>query len=790
MPRQKVISASEAARLIPDGAIVTVSSSSALGCPDAVLKAIGERFDAEGRPRNITTLHPIAAGDMWGVKGIDHLAKPGCLARVLAGSYPSGPSSAEPPAIWKMISGDAIPAYNVPSGILFDMHREAAAKRPGVLTQVGMDTFVDPAREGCAMNAKAAAEPIVSRVAFAGQDWLFFPTITPQVAIIRATTADERGNLSYEHEGGILGPVDQALAVRNNGGIVIAQVKRLTMSGTLRPHDVVVPGIFVDFIVVAPDQLQTTHTPYEPAISGEIFRPLSAFETPKFDVAKVITRRVAQELRDGDAVNIGFGISANVPRILIEEGRHGAVTWVIEQGAVGGVPLLDFQFGCASNAEAIVQSPHQFTYFQGGGFDMSLLSFLQIDRSGSVNVSKLGVRPHVTAGVGGFVDITARAKKIVFSGYFSAGAGLEIRDGALSIVKEGKVRKLVEAVEQVSFSGPRAIAQGQDILYVTERCVLRLEPEGVTVVELAPGVGSEARRPGAGRISAASRRGLARDGRGPFPPRADWLDASAALGGSTVSAFVELTFEGPLARLTLKRAEKLNALDRAMIDALGDAARAVEASRDVRVAILSGEGKAFCAGGDIAAWSGLPALEMWRDWTRAGHRAFEALARLRVPLIAALTGHAFGGGLELAAVADIRIAESGIKLGLPESGLGMAPGWSGTQRLVRRFGPSVVRRMALAGAMFSAEEALALGLVDEVTGRGAGVARAEAIAGEIARRGPIAVQMVKAMINVAEGEDRDAPIEGLAGALTALTEDLAEGVAAFRAKRAPNFAGR
>ena len=182
------------------------------------------------------------------------------------------------------------------------------------------------------------------------------------------------------------------------------------------------PGVLVDYIVVAPDQLQTTHTPYEPAISGEIFRPLSSFETPKFDIAKVIARRVAQELRDGDAVNIGFGISANVPRILIEEGRHGAVTWVIEQGAVGGVPLLDFQFGCASNAEAIVQSPHQFTYFQGAGFDMSLLSFLQIDRCGSVNVSKLGVRPHVTAGAGGFVDITARAKKIVFSGYFTAGA--------------------------------------------------------------------------------------------------------------------------------------------------------------------------------------------------------------------------------------------------------------------------------------------------------------------------------------------------------------------------------
>src|SRR5580658_6131514 len=243
MGRPKILTAAEAARLIPDGAIVTVSSSSALGCPDAMLAAIGARFDAEGRPRGLTTLHPIAAGDMWGVKGIDHIAKPGCLSRVLAGSYPSGPSSAEPPRIWRMISDDAIPAYNVPSGILFDLHREAAAKRPGVLTKIGMDTFADSTREGCAMNAKAAAEPIVRRESFAGDDWLFFPTIVPQVAIIRATTADERGNLSYEHEGGILGPLDQALSVRNNGGLVIAQVKRLAQADPIRPPDVVVPGV-------------------------------------------------------------------------------------------------------------------------------------------------------------------------------------------------------------------------------------------------------------------------------------------------------------------------------------------------------------------------------------------------------------------------------------------------------------------------------------------------------------------------------------------------------------------
>jgi len=484
----RVLTADEAAALIPDEAIVTVSSSSGLGCPDAVLAAIGRRFEKSGHPTALTSLHPIAAGDMWGVKGIDHLAKPGLLARILAGSYPSGPSTAEPPAIWKMITGNEIPAYNIPSGILFDMHREAAAMRPGVLTKIGMETFVDPRNQGCAMNERATVEPIVSRVDFDGEDWLYFRSIIPKVAIIRATTADERGNLSYEHEGAYLGPLDQALAVRNNGGIVIAQVKRLVAAGSLKAQQVFVPGILIDAIVVAPDQMQTTQTVYDPAISGEVSRPLSSFKTPPFDVAKVIARRVAQELRHGDAVNLGFGISANVPRILIEEGQHGTVTWVIEQGAVGGVPLLDFQFGCASNAEAIMPSPYQFTYFQGAGFDLSLLSFLQIDRHGSVNVSKLGIRPHVTAGAGGFVDITARAKRIVFSGYFSAGAKLAIAQGKLVIEKEGKVRKLVEEVEHISFSGPRAVAQGQDVTYITERCVMKLTRDGIIVSEIAPGV--------------------------------------------------------------------------------------------------------------------------------------------------------------------------------------------------------------------------------------------------------------------------------------------------------------
>ena len=257
-----------------------------------------------------------------------------------------------------------------------------------------------------------------------------------------------------------------------------------------------------------------------------------------------------------------------------------------------------------------------------------------------------------------------------------------------------------------------------------------------------------------------------------------------------MSPFVDLAFDGPTARITLKRGEKLNALDMDMIRALHEAAVAIDAHGQARVTILSGQGKAFCAGGDIGAWGGMPALEMWRNWTRAGHRAFEALARLRTPVIVALTGHAFGGGLELAAVGDIRVAERGAKLGLPETGLGMAPGWSGSQRLVRRFGGSIVRRMALAGQMLEGEAALNAGLVDELVEVGQGLARAEVLAAGIAKRGPVAVQIVKAMINSAEGEDPDAPIEGLAGGLTAMTQDLAEGVAAFREKRPPTFNDR
>lgn len=484
----KITSANDAVRIIKDDAVVAVNSSSGLCCPDAVLEALGARFAKETSPKSLTMIHPIAAGDMFGTKGIDHLAQKGLIASIIGGSYPSGPSSAEAPLIWQMLGRNEVAAYNVPSGIIFDILREAAGHRPGVITKVGLETFVDPDLDGCAMNDAAREAPIVKKIEFDDEEWLFFPTIKPDIAIIRASTADERGNLTFEHEGATLGAMEMALAARNCGGKVIAQVKRIAQYGSLKPHDVKVPGILVDFVVEAPDQLQTTATQYDPAISGELFRPLSTFQVPDFDAAKVIARRTALELKSGWAVNIGFGISANVPRIFLEEGRHGDVTWVIEQGAVGGIPLLGFKFGCSSNAEAFVASPHQFAYFQASGFDAALLSFLQIDAEGSVNVSKLSARPHVTAGAGGFVDITSNARKIVFSGYFNAGAKFSIDDGKLVIDKEGKVKKIVEKLEQVSFSGRRAAAEGREVTYVTERCVMQLTQGGLQVTEIAPGV--------------------------------------------------------------------------------------------------------------------------------------------------------------------------------------------------------------------------------------------------------------------------------------------------------------
>lgn len=491
MPRAQIISAEVAAAAIPDGAIVSISSASGLGCPDAMLRAIGKHFATRGQPCQLTALIPIAAGDMYGIDGIDHLAQSGLLRCVIAGAFPSGPSSLPSPRIRQMIERNQVEAYNLPSGILFHLQREAASGRPGILTTTGLDTVVDPRQRGGRMN-EVTTKDIVRVVEFDGREWLYFPVIPIDVAIIRGSTADEMGNITTEHEGSYLGVLDHALAARKNGGIVIAQVKRLAAAESLSPQQVRVPGVLVDYVVVAPEQMQATQTSYEPALSGELRVPLASLDSVEWGPEKVVARRAAMELYQDEAVNLGFGISALVPRILLEEGLHGDVTWVIEQGAIGGLPLLNFQFGCSANAQAIIDTPDQFTYLQGGGVDRALLSFVQVDGEGNVNVSGLAAKPHVTSGIGGFIDITSHTRRIVFSGFFTAGGlKLALSDGKMHIEREGQTRKFVSAVEQVTFSGRRARVRSQQITYITERCVLRLEQDGLVVTEIAPGIDLE-----------------------------------------------------------------------------------------------------------------------------------------------------------------------------------------------------------------------------------------------------------------------------------------------------------
>lgn len=487
MRQPPVITVEQAAALIPDEAVVSVSSSSAIGLPEKTLAAIGAHFEATGHPRNITSLHCINSGDMSdGLEGSNYLARPGLLKRIIGGSFPAGPSKMAKPPVREMLETNQIEAYMIPSGLMYQMHRAAAAKQPGVLTDVGIGTYLDPRVEGGKMND--VSPDLISLQEIDGKTWLFVPAIGVDVSIIRATTADPYGNLTFEDEASLLGTLDLAYAAHNNGGIVIAQVKRL--SDSKHPaREVHIPGVLVDAIVVDPDQRQVAGIDYDPALAGTEVKSLDEIDRVEFGIQKVIARRAAMELAQYDIANLGFGVSANVPRILMEEDLDGQVTWIIEQGAVGGFPVTGKPFGAAYNPDAIVQSSDQFTLLQGGGIDIALLSFMEVSGSGDINVSRMPSATHVTAGVGGFADITAHAKHLVFSGQFTAGKkDIRLGDGRLEIITDGSIPKFVPEIAQITWSGNVGRERGQKVLYVTERCVLELREGGPTVIEVAPGV--------------------------------------------------------------------------------------------------------------------------------------------------------------------------------------------------------------------------------------------------------------------------------------------------------------
>ncbi len=477
----QILSAAAAARLVPDGATLAIVPMPS----EALYPAFARVYEATGSPRDLTVVWTAGIGPFSAEpKGMNHFAREGMVRRIIAGHIGLNH------AMVALVAQDKIEAYNLPQGTLAQLYREIAAGRLGLLTEIGLGTFVDPRIEGGKMNARTqACEDLVEVVEVLGRERLLYKSFPIHAALIRGTSADPAGNISSEDEALDMECLEAAMAAKNSGGIVIAQVERVTDTPH-RPHDVYVPGIFVDYIVVAESRREHPHTMFvehEPSFSGQVRADLSSAVPPMaLTTEKVICRRAFQELRSGMNVNLGVGIPMGVAQIAHEEGLLDQVTLNTEVGIIGGLPEGGKNFGPARNPLAFLTQPSMFDFYDGGGLDLACLGMAQSDQDGNVNVSKLGTR---LIGCGGFINITQSAKQCVFCGEFSAGGFDAVVDsGRLVIRNEGKVAKLVESVEQITFSGRQARKDGRKVLYVTERCVFQLVPEGLLLKEIAPGV--------------------------------------------------------------------------------------------------------------------------------------------------------------------------------------------------------------------------------------------------------------------------------------------------------------
>ncbi len=485
-----ILNADQAADLVPDRATIAVCGSARVGVAERMLAALGDRYARDARPRGLTLYCPIESGDRAGV-GLDHLAGPGMLRRIIAGAF-IYTGTANLAASTKLVLDNQVEAYNLPMGVMFHLLRESAAARPGLFTKVGLGTFVEPDRGGGRLNA-CTTEDIVEYAQIDGERYLRYRPIPIDVAIIRATTADERGNLTMESEASLQGMLVMAQAAKSGGGLVIAQVQRLAAAGSLPPQSVRIPGHLVDVVVVDPLQEQLLGSPYQPALSGEL-RAASHGSEPTTDrreiplATRIIARRAAEELPAGGTVNLGFGMSAFIPSVLSETQPNHDITFFVEQGASGGTSLPGMAFGAHVNPDSLNEMPSWFDFLDSGAFDVTCLGLGEIDASGSVRNHVVGT---VVSGCGGFIDITSRVPKIVFCGTFTSG-GLQVAfdDGKLAIVQEGRHRKFrPDIMHDPTLNGPDTITKGQQVVVVTERCVLSLDPSGrLRLDEIAPGI--------------------------------------------------------------------------------------------------------------------------------------------------------------------------------------------------------------------------------------------------------------------------------------------------------------
>ena len=481
----QIVTADEAVGRISDGATVLVVPMPS----EEVYPAFHRLYEATGSPKDLTFVWAAGLGPFSTErKGMNHFGYPGMMKRVIAGHVGLNHE------VVKLIAMNEVEAYNLPQGSMCQLYREIAGGRPGLLTRVGLGTFVDPRIEGGKLNERTrGCEELVEVVRIDGRDMLLYKALHFDAGVIRGTTADPDGNITVEDEAISMENLEGAMAVKRCGGIVIAQVESIT-DKPAHPHDVAIPGVFVDYVVVAQSRQTHPHTlfvEHDPSYTGAAVADLEAsFRPLPLNLEKVISRRAFVELRKGDKVNLGVGIPMGVAQVAHEEGVLHTFTMNTEVGVFGGLPQGGKNFGPAQNPSAFVSQATMFDFYDGGGLDMTCVGMAQVDREGNVNVSKIGPK---IIGSGGFINITQSTRKVVFCGEFSAaGADIAVENGALSVRAEGRVTKFVERVEQITFSGRTALENGQDILYVTERCVFALRPEGLVLIEIAPGLDLQA----------------------------------------------------------------------------------------------------------------------------------------------------------------------------------------------------------------------------------------------------------------------------------------------------------
>lgn len=480
----KLCGLDEALSLIKDDQTIVFTGFCGGMHAEALSKGLGAYFRKHGRPRGLTLVYAAGQGN-WIDRGFEHIAHEGLLCRVIGGHY------AACRTIGKLVFENKIEAYNLPQGVVCQLFRDIAAGRPGCITHIGLNTFVDPTHGGGKLNASATRD-YVERVELGGQTWLWYKSFPIHAALIRAWAADPLGNLVCDQEAVLTEILPVAQAARNSGGVVIAQVREL-LDRAAPPHTVRVPGMLVDRIVLSPpeDHPQTFAEDHNPAFvtPWDSSGPAASFSVLPLDVRRIIAARACDELRPGSVINLGVGIPEGIAQIAAERGIIDDLMLTVEAGVIGGTPAGGLSFGAAVHPHAIIDQPAQFDFYDGRGLDFAALGCAQVDACGNVNVSKFGAR---LAGVGGFINITQTARRLVFCGTFTTdGLQIAVEDGKLRILKEGSVRKFLTQVEQVSFSAQRAREVGQEVLYVTERAVFRLGNEGLELVEVAPGIDVE-----------------------------------------------------------------------------------------------------------------------------------------------------------------------------------------------------------------------------------------------------------------------------------------------------------